>query len=72
MKLTAVEWLEEELAANLKTIVLNNDHRLIEDIFAKAKVMEKEQLFEFWTGGINCTEENGKDFEQYYNETYTR
>lgn len=32
--------------------------------------MEKEQMFEFWQGGINCTEEGGKSFDQYYNETY--
>ncbi len=32
--------------------------------------MEKEQSFEFWQGGINCTEEGGKSFEQYYNEMY--
>lgn len=34
--------------------------------------MEKEQSFEFWQGGINCTEEGGKSFEQYYNETYNK
>jgi hypothetical protein len=32
--------------------------------------MEKQQMFEFWNGGIDCTEEKGKSFEQYYKETY--
>ena len=27
-------------------------------------------MFEFWNGGIKCTEEGGKSFDQYYNETY--
>lgn len=56
---TAVEWLVIELC-------LEDYAYTIE----QAKAMEKEQLFEFWNGGINCTEEKGKDFEQYYNEKY--
>jgi hypothetical protein len=75
---TAVEWLEEELAANLKTIVLNNNHRLIEDIFAKAKAMEKEQIMEAWQTGFTCYEFdemheiNRTEFsaERYYNNNY--
>lgn len=27
---------------------------------------EKEQMFDLWNGGINCTEEGGKSFDQYY------
>jgi hypothetical protein len=34
--------------------------------------MEKQQMFEFWNGGIDCTEEKGKSFEQYYKETYKK
>jgi F0F1-type ATP synthase assembly protein I len=41
---TAVEWLEEELAGNLKSIILNNDFRMIEKLFEQAKEMEHEQL----------------------------
>jgi di/tripeptidase len=33
---------------------------------------EKEQAFKFWNGGIECTEEGGKSFEQYYNQTYEK
>ena len=38
--------------------------------YNQLKAMEKGQMFEFWQGGINCTEEDGKSFDQYYNETY--
>ena len=41
---TAVEWLENELADNLKTIVLKQDYKLMEYLFLKAKEMEREQL----------------------------
>lgn len=40
------------------------------DWVAKALEMEQEQLYEMWQGGINCTEEGGKSFEDYYNEVY--
>ncbi len=40
------------------------------DFCEQAKEMEKEQMFEFWNKGIDCTEEGGKSFEHYYNETY--
>ena len=40
------------------------------DIDLQMMAMEKEQMFELWNGGINCTEEGGKSFDQYYNETY--
>jgi hypothetical protein len=70
---TAVEWLEEELADNLKVIILNNDYTLMEKLFAKAKEMEKEQLIE------TCKHGNLPTFlgrvltaEQYYNETYNK
>ena len=32
--------------------------------------MEKEQIENAWNGGIECTEEGGKSFDQYYKETY--
>ena len=62
-KQTAVEWLVDKL---MKGEFINSTDELIN----QAKEMEKEQSFEFWQGGINCTEEGGKSFEQYYKETY--
>jgi hypothetical protein len=75
MKQTAVEWLEEELAANLKTIVLNNDYTLMEKIFAKAKAMEKEQITEAYDAGLfDGSMDIVKDrmYKKYYDETYNK
>ena len=47
MKQTAVEWLEEELKANLKKVILEGDSELMESLFEQAKEMEKEQLLHF-------------------------
>lgn len=44
MKQTAVEWLENELADNLKTIILKQDYKLMEYLFNEAKQMEQEQM----------------------------
>jgi hypothetical protein len=44
--------------------------RRLKETYEQAKEIEKEQMFEFWNKGIDCTEEGGKSFEQYYNETY--
>jgi hypothetical protein len=65
-KQTAVEWLREQLYRDMKTTQGTIIHYLLEQALA----MEKEQMFELWNGGINCTEEGGKSFDQYYNETY--
>ena len=65
MKQTAVEWLLQRFE--------DGDMYNVEDtqfIKQQALAMEKEQMFELWNGGINCTEEGGKSFDQYYNETY--
>jgi hypothetical protein len=63
-KQTAVEWLVEQIMARK----LYTKEMLKE--FEQALEMEKQQMFEFWNGGIDCTEERGKSFEQYYKETY--
>ena len=62
--MTAVEWLFDNLD-------LSGGSEAI-DTLKKALEMEKQQAFEFWQGGINCTEKGGKSFEQYYNETYKK
>ena len=65
-KQTAVEWLEEKL----NKILIDNQIQQTEHLFEQAKEMFEEQMFEFWQGGINCTEEDGKSFDQYFNKTY--
>ena len=57
---TAVEWLRQ----------INLNRELDKFDFEQALAMEKEQMLELWNGGINCTEEGGKSFDQYFNETY--
>jgi hypothetical protein len=64
-KKTAVEWLVEQVNADCL-----NSTFIRKELIDQAKAMECEQSFKFWQGGINCTEEGGKSFEQYYNETF--
>jgi hypothetical protein len=65
-KQTAVKLIFEKFNllsdADFKTWMLNS-YNLLEE-------MEEQQVFEFWQGGIKCTDEDGKSFDQYYNETY--
>lgn len=42
--MTAVEWLEEELKANLKKVILEGDSELMESLFEQSKEMEKRAL----------------------------
>jgi len=64
---TAVEWL-------LNAIETKNGKEFSSyytEFIEQAKEMEKQQMFEFWNGGIDCTE-GGVCFDQYYNETYKK
>jgi len=75
MKQTAVEFLEKIFYTNAEATGINNNKWLIDEIdldniFEQAKEMEKQQAFQFWQGGMKCTEQGGKSFEQYYNETF--
>ena len=61
-----IEW-----AVSLK----NNSQQCTDWICIKEKAeellqMEKEQAFELFKAGQDSMEEGGKDFEQYYNETF--
>ncbi len=83
-KLTAVEWLLCELQTKmpLTTQKMYNENQLLfEDIFLKAKEMEKEQhectcvnVIERILDSMDKGEKiNSKDiFEQYYNETFNK
>lgn len=71
---TAVEWLEEKLAKNLKHIVQNVDSDLMQSLFEQAKQMEKEQIEDaFQSGKWNGFDEDQSEFKdptEYYKETY--
>ena len=82
MKQTAVEWLVEQIKSdqNQKSLSASEWMQVIE----QAKAMEKEQhqesfnkgydrrnyIHDFEYGGVEYWEEEPKEFEQYYNETY--
>lgn len=51
MTQTSIEWLENELADKLKSIVLNKDYILMESLFNKAKEMDNEQRAEVYKKG---------------------
>ena len=65
--MTAVDWLEEELAKNLKTIVVNQDYKLMEYLFDEARKMEKQQIKDAWFDGYGGSAHSE---DEYYNETY--
>lgn len=79
MKKTAVEWLIDQLQ---KHYVKQDFKNTV--VFEQAKQMEKEQhqisfnkgydrrnyIQDFEYGGVEYWEEEPKEFEQYYNETY--
>jgi len=73
--MTAVEWLEEELKANLKKVILEGDSELMESLFEQAKEMEKEQKIKF---AEHCLDKAldldirtaFSNVEQYYNQTF--
>ncbi|MFN5251340.1 MAG: hypothetical protein ACK5DE_09840 [Bacteroidota bacterium] len=74
-KQTVVQQLIEKLIAKSKENDPNNFTIQIyfesnKDLIEQALEMEKQQMLEFWNGGIDCTEERGKSFEQYYKETH--
>jgi hypothetical protein len=59
-KITAVDWLVENLYYILKT-----EHY---DIIDQAKEIEQEQIMNAWVKGV--VSENNMTAEKYYNETY--
>ena len=70
-KLTAVEWLVEQIFLNKKYITYEESIA-----FEQAKAMEKDQHFESYRLGNSFLDSDKLDFEgyfeQYYNETYNK
>ena len=69
MKQTAVEWFEDQVGHNSLMGL-----KEFNEIFEKAKEMEKEQIIEAWNirakiDGV-LTYTDNRTAEQYYNETY--
>lgn len=66
---TAVEWLVKTIGNAYKEGIF--EQHFCKDI-EQAKQMDKEQQFRFFIAGQLSMEEGGRDFEQYYKETYDR
>ena len=84
-KQTAVEWLFQQIYGDTGHIgSYTTDGKDAFEAFEKAKAMEREQhktsfnkgydrrnyIHDFEYGGVEYWEEEPKEFEQYYNETY--
>jgi hypothetical protein len=71
-KQTAVEWLIEEMINQMQIRIENTEIGI--QLFAQAKEMEKQQIFDaHLTGLIHPLEiEVTKQAEQYYNETFKK
>lgn len=62
-KQTAVEWLQEQLNPDMKTM----QGHIIQDLLDQAKAMEKEQLLDMGNQFAIMGEDSP---EQYYTETF--
>jgi hypothetical protein len=76
-KQTAVEWLKDQIIDNPDIYIKGNTLMIPNDIFRKAKQMEKEQMIEFankvldnTVGDYDGDIELLKPLEDIYNETY--
>lgn len=72
MKQTAVEWLEQQLNPDLKTM----QGHIMQDLFEQAKEMEKLQMLEFarafwyYAYGADAPPVYNEDVEKFYNKTH--
>jgi hypothetical protein len=64
MKLTAVEWLQEQLNPDMKTM----QGVIIQELFERAKEMERGQIREAFINGEVARDRI--DSIEYYQETY--
>ena len=69
---TAVQWLQDKLFE----LEIKIDASIAEEtffLFAQAKQMEKDKIREAYYRGVKDEMQNvGKDFEDFYNETYNK
>jgi hypothetical protein len=63
--LTAVDWLEQELAKNIKEIIKNGDAELMEKLFDDARRLELSQII---LARISAPNLNTLDINDYINE----
>jgi len=66
---TAVDWLRIEI--NKRGPKENNPPEWLQELYAQAKELEKEQIIDAYYYDPNC-DEIKDDGEQYYNETFNK
>ena len=68
-KMTAVEWLEDEINKVLLHLPIERDE--VKILIQQSKQMEKEQMKDcYWYGDYDGRNGSDRNFEQYYNETF--
>jgi hypothetical protein len=75
MKYTAIEWLVEQLEGDDAIIARVIGLKKYNEIYKKAKEMEKQQIIDAWENGYEhgaCVNEDEAKYHgiQYYNETF--
>jgi hypothetical protein len=68
MKQTAVEWLQESLSIHFSF----EQKMQFEGLFQQAKEMEKHQIMNANTAGVNQGLYGYKNSEEYYNKTFKK
>jgi len=68
MKQTAVEWLQESLSIHFSF----EQKMQFEGLFQQAKEIEKEQIMNANTAGVNQGLYGYKNSEEYYNKTFKK
>jgi len=70
MKYTAIEWLVEQLEGDDAIIARVIGLKKYNEIYKKAKEMEKEQIIDAYNDGNYAYGMGIKEPEQYYNEQF--
>ena len=72
--ITSVEWLENKLADNLKSIIINQDYKLMEDLFTKANAMNQQEIVTAYQEGTkdNFNSPHFGSGLNYFRETYKK
>ena len=72
--ITSVEWLENKLADNLKSIIINQDYELMENLFEQANSMNQQEIVTAYQEGIKDSFDSSHFGSglNYFRETYNK
>jgi hypothetical protein len=74
IEITSVEWLENKLADNLKSIIINQDYELMENLFEQANSMNQQEIVTAYQQGTK-DKFNPPNFGSglnYFKETFNK